>query len=101
MRWRPVRLLVHTGLLTAADEEGGGLPASGASAVTGRGARRGGGDTPPGSSSDVRACLAHWLAVCRRLPLVDRGMRWPRTGAPLSTRCAWPWRGEGPLRGPC
>jgi hypothetical protein len=68
MRWRPVRSLVHTRLLTAADEEGGGLPASGASAVTGRGARRGSGDTPPGSSSNVRVCLAHWFAVCRRSP---------------------------------
>jgi hypothetical protein len=101
MRRRPVRPLVHTRLLTAADEEGGGLLASEASAVTGLGARRGSGDTPPGSSSDVRACLAHWFAVCRRSPLVDMGMRRPRTGAPLSTRWARPWRGEGPPRGPC
>ena len=41
MRRLPLRPLVHTLLLTAADEEGGGLPASGARAATGLGARRG------------------------------------------------------------
>jgi hypothetical protein len=38
---RPIRPLVHTRLFPAADEEDGGLPASGASAVTGLGRTQG------------------------------------------------------------